>query len=1020
MSINLTDEIEVKTKKGKLGAAKQIFLEGDTQTVEKEIQDINSRHNSLNTKHESLSKTVQGIAATGGASTATNVTYNNDASGLNAENAQDAIDEVSSIGHFAKRGGIVNISTNYNSDHIAEVLTLSQALSKVPNTDRVLGFQGKYLASDSWHTIIYIGDSLTSWSDTTKWIDFSNKILKSISKNATFAGIANPTTNPGTPDGPVFYIATEVGAYSNFGGIELERGEAAILLWDNGAWTKKITGFATQEELASNKTEVDGKIEEITAKIESSYLDITDNYEFSNGKILSLRGARPGNIFNGNYSASDNNFKHLILDTQEGEEFYISGYSADYYNIATFIDTTTNIVKDADFKDTGFDFIQKIVTPKGANQVVFIFYIANNTPFGIYKKMGDDNLEGGVWYDLNYQTSAIGGYFTLTPKDSTSNLLYFTTNQQVAIKSNATSAFRYINLSVKEGEIYRMHIDKEKVLNYIPILYVILDDNDTIVDIRLKSTGYRLDYIKIPANGTKLIVNLTNFSIAQSVGARQTSYIQKYEKGNITGTEISNQIVKGRIDAIQVGKVGDVLPNLTITGFSGAVCILAECSAGDNIYCNIHNQSSNDYTLAFISHDNVLLYKREDNTTKVMGEVAPEGTKYIYISFLSIGLFNTLIDDIDVYINKNNTLFGYIHDSISNNTFIVPSTFRCIVGQQKVIYYDNLIKGKDDGLRSPSSVACTVGIPSFGEKDMNYDRCWSIPANQVTTKMVGSYNMVLRSFDYKLKIIDKCMKTIKVIPKTGLTSNHNIVIIGDSNIDNSYILKTIYDRFVWLGGVQPTFVGSKTSTFDGDVTIKHEGKSGTTIDYWTGSLSSFWNSETGKLDVSNYRSKNNISGYIDVAVIALGINDCILTGAPNASFIKPLVDAFLEDNPNCKVILELPHLGANTMGGGWMAYPYANRKIFYYNNVLAQRKSYIDYYENTPEYIGKVVIGEGCYCIDRYYGFPNSTKKMSNIIDVQEFVHTNCVHPNRMGYEQEGQDYFVTILDMLQTIEAEN
>ena len=96
MSINLTDEIEVKTKKGKLGAAKQIFLEGDMQNVEKEIQDINSRHSALNTKHESLSKTVQGIAVTGGASTATNVTYDNDISGLNAENIQDAINELQS------------------------------------------------------------------------------------------------------------------------------------------------------------------------------------------------------------------------------------------------------------------------------------------------------------------------------------------------------------------------------------------------------------------------------------------------------------------------------------------------------------------------------------------------------------------------------------------------------------------------------------------------------------------------------------------------------------------------------------------------------------------------------------------------------------------------------------------------------------------------------------------------------------------------------------------------------------
>ena len=113
MSINLTDEIEVKTKKGKLGAAKQIFLEGDTQTVENEIQDINSRHNTLNTKHESLSRTVQGIAVTGGASTATNVTYNNDSSGLNAENAQDAIDELdlSIRSHNClKRAGITTIA----------------------------------------------------------------------------------------------------------------------------------------------------------------------------------------------------------------------------------------------------------------------------------------------------------------------------------------------------------------------------------------------------------------------------------------------------------------------------------------------------------------------------------------------------------------------------------------------------------------------------------------------------------------------------------------------------------------------------------------------------------------------------------------------------------------------------------------------------------------------------------------------------------------------------------------------
>ena len=131
MSINLTDEIEVKTKKGKLGAAKQIFLEGDIQTVEKEIQDINSRHSALNTKHESLSKTVQGITATGGASTATNVTYNNNSSKLNAENVQDAIDELANK-KFDKESIIVQ-TTGEAEDKVMSQKATSTELGKKAN-----------------------------------------------------------------------------------------------------------------------------------------------------------------------------------------------------------------------------------------------------------------------------------------------------------------------------------------------------------------------------------------------------------------------------------------------------------------------------------------------------------------------------------------------------------------------------------------------------------------------------------------------------------------------------------------------------------------------------------------------------------------------------------------------------------------------------------------------------------------------------------------------------------------------
>ena len=38
-----------------------------------------------------------------------------------------------------------------------------------------------------------------------------NNIVSNLGANATFANIATPSTNPGTPDGPVFYLATQSG-----------------------------------------------------------------------------------------------------------------------------------------------------------------------------------------------------------------------------------------------------------------------------------------------------------------------------------------------------------------------------------------------------------------------------------------------------------------------------------------------------------------------------------------------------------------------------------------------------------------------------------------------------------------------------------------------------------------------------------------------------------------------------------------------------------------------------------------
>lgn len=83
MSINLTDELLAKTKKGKIASAKQVFLEGDQENLQQ-----------IGDKTRQLEDAIKDITVSGGASTANAVSYSNETSGMTAVTAQGAIDEL--------------------------------------------------------------------------------------------------------------------------------------------------------------------------------------------------------------------------------------------------------------------------------------------------------------------------------------------------------------------------------------------------------------------------------------------------------------------------------------------------------------------------------------------------------------------------------------------------------------------------------------------------------------------------------------------------------------------------------------------------------------------------------------------------------------------------------------------------------------------------------------------------------------------------------------------------------------
>lgn len=111
-------------------------------------------------------------------------------------------------------------------------------------------------------------------------------IITCVGENSTFAGIANPKTNPGISDGNIFYLATEAGTYSNFSGITIKAGEAVILEWRDGQWKKNASGFATQEYIDQIKKEIDNYTSKINASLESINANKQNNLTFDALPVL--------------------------------------------------------------------------------------------------------------------------------------------------------------------------------------------------------------------------------------------------------------------------------------------------------------------------------------------------------------------------------------------------------------------------------------------------------------------------------------------------------------------------------------------------------------------------------------------------------------------------------------------------------------------------------------------------------------------------------------------------------------
>ena len=266
--------------------------------------------------------------------------------------------------------------------------------------------------------------------------------LNELFKNATFAGIATPTTDPGTPDGPVFYIATEAGTYSNFDGISVADGEVVILEW-KGSWDKKTTGFATQQQLTELKNEI-GNISGIIIvnynKDEQTTRNSVNEDKRKTGSILAYKHPYYGfvmDVFRGNVANWDVSVNWEIFVVKD---FWEKGiiFNLDLFipKVLGFYTHETAIAAVPNFmKKTGVLISYRTSYSKN----VIEQYIANNDTWRTI--IGSDDLN--VFYPDLYKPLDSGSFYTeksarnLVPSDMRKTgliVIYKESENNVAIR----------------------------------------------------------------------------------------------------------------------------------------------------------------------------------------------------------------------------------------------------------------------------------------------------------------------------------------------------------------------------------------------------------------------------------------------------------------------------------------------------------------------------------------------------------------------------------------------------------
>lgn len=242
-------------------------------------------------------------------------------------------------------------------------------------------------------------------------------MINSLGAGYQFAGVAVPSTNPGTPDQNVFYIASTAGTYANFGNIVIVENETVVLKY-NGTWTKENTGLTTTgrtEQLNKNIISTQQAFERcfIRGDLITPASTLSDKYLSKNKYVTDYQGfeinvyeVSPGQVFIANVFSNESSGSAVA--------------SLGFFKNSDFSDAS-NCVEVVPYVWSAFSrTFYIVVVPENAQYLLLnkqtgsnrgYLYGVNNTPDAINEiATGLDALEADLQRNYNFYS-----YFDLEP-----------------------------------------------------------------------------------------------------------------------------------------------------------------------------------------------------------------------------------------------------------------------------------------------------------------------------------------------------------------------------------------------------------------------------------------------------------------------------------------------------------------------------------------------------------------------------------------------------------------------------